>query len=433
MKRTMAVLTVLQVLLFTAGPGRASGPAISAGLAQADITPPLGCPMYGYASRKEGAVGVLDSLKARVLILKSEETVVALVSLDLGEFQSGWLQDRTHEMGIDYLLLLCSHTHAGPGFNRDDFPSPEKPLRRIAEERILKAIRAAQRDMFPAYITAGQGSIQVGYNRLRRDPDGLATTIFENHDHIPYGPVDPTVGVIRVDDARGRTRAVLVNYACHPVVLGSRNLKISADYVGVLCRLVEEELGAGVQCMFAQGGCGDINPLHQGRSRPVDYEKDYALVVKVGQLLAGEVLGILSRMEDRRGKSARLRAASDVLTVNHRWERGQTLRLGVTSLLINGEIGIIAIPGEPFHDFQFQLREKSALLHAYFFGYCDNSHQDWPDYLPDIPSAARGGYGASDSGIAEVGTGERLVNRGLVQLYTLRGMLFPEPRRGRRP
>ena len=49
--------------------------------------------------------------------------------------------------------------------------------------------------------------------------------------------------------------------------------------------------------------------------------------------------------------------------------------------------------------------------------------------LPDLASAARGGYGASDTTRAEVGAGERLVNAGLVRLLTLRGRLKAEPSR----
>ena len=48
---------------------------------------------------------------------------------------------------------------------------------------------------------------------------------------------------------------------------------------------------------------------------------------------------------------------------------------------------------------------------------------------PDLLSAARGGYGASDTTVAEVGAGERLVNEGLVQLFTLQGRLKPAPQR----
>ena len=67
--------------------------------------------------------------------------------------------------------------------------------------------------------------------------------------------------------------------------------------------------------------------------------------------------------------------------------------------------------------------------HAFLFGYCCDGPYAWPSYLPDIVSAARGGYGASDTTRAAGGTGERLVNEGLTQLFTLQGRLKSKPQR----
>lgn len=432
MKKILIFFLLLSTFITENLQASVNNPVIQAGMAQTDITPPLGCPMWGYDARKEGAAGVLDPLLAKVLILKSTDTTVAMVSWDICEFQSPWLRDKMHELGITELLIFNSHTHAGPFLDTPNFPSPEKPWKRTVEERILEAIRQAQKNMFPVFLAAGEGSIQLGYNRLRRDPDGLATTLFENPDRIPYEPVDPTVGVIRVTDTQGAIRAVIVHYACHPVVLGPLNRMFSADYVGAMYRKVEKTLGPNVSCLFVQGGCGDINPLFLARTG--DKDKDYPVVIKMGEYLADEVLQTLDRMKTLPGKSEQLLATTKLITVQNRWKPEKTLRFGTTSMLINQEIGIVTLPGEPFHKFQKDVREMSKLPHAYMFGYCDNSYQDWPNwYLPDIESAARGGYGASDSGEAEVGTGERLTDTGLIQLYTLRGMLHEKPEPGRMP
>ncbi len=117
----MLRIAALTLMLLT--PVLAVKPAIYAGIARTDITPPMGSPMYGYSSRTEGAEGVLDSLMAGVLVLKSDEAAVALVSLDVGKFQSPWLHDQAQALGLDHILLLSSHTHAGPRFT-DDFPRP---------------------------------------------------------------------------------------------------------------------------------------------------------------------------------------------------------------------------------------------------------------------------------------------------------------------
>jgi hypothetical protein len=72
-------------------------------------------------------------------------------------------------------------------------------------------------------------------------------------------PLDPTVNVLEVFDSDGRPKAVLVNYACHPSVLGPDNLDYLADYPGALRRYVEAQI-PGALYLFVQGGAGDIDP-----------------------------------------------------------------------------------------------------------------------------------------------------------------------------
>ena len=98
-------------------------------------------------------------------------------------------------------------------------------------------------------------------------------------------------------------------------------------------------------------------------------------------------------------------------------------------MLINGEIGFVTMPGEPFHKFQQDLRELSELPFTFFMGYTCNADYRWPSYLPDVLSAAYGGYGASETTRAEVGAGERLLHRGVAQLYRLQGRLKDRPMR----
>ncbi len=429
-RRTIILAAALLVLLPTSRSFSSSDePAIRVGLSKVEITPPVAGKMSGYAGRGS-STAVHDPLFAKVAYLESADTKVVLVSWEVCEFQSPWLREQLEAIGIRSFLLCSTHTHAGPDLNEPDFPSKEKPWRRTVEERILEAVKTAKEKTFPAFLSAAQGNITIGYNRLKRERDGTATTYFQNPWRIPLGPVDPTVGVIRIDDEKGTTRAVLICYACHAVVLGPKNTAISADYPGVATKRIEEHVGDDSLCFFIQGAAGDINPLLMGRE--AGSEEDFKLVRQAGNLLAKEVVEVLEGMKGKPGKSTELRFLSDVLTFKSRWEPEKNLKLGVASLLINREIGIVAIPGEPFHIFQKYLRDTADLPHAFLFGYTDCGHHDWPQYyLPDIRSASYGGYGASDTTLPEVGAGERLVNQGLIQLYTLRGMLKDKPGRPR--
>jgi neutral ceramidase len=423
MKPTLTSWFACFCLLISASVAQAE---ISAGIAVVDITPPAGGLTAGYAPVIP-TDGIHDPITARVLVLQSGQTSVAIVVWDLCVFNSPWLHEHLAETGIDRLLLLNTHTHAGPSLDQPGFPSKENPLKSMIEPKVLEAIKEAKQHLFPAFFAAGEGSIQLGYNRLVRQPEGFALTYFDNPERIPFGPVDPTMSVLRITDAQGSVRAVLVNYACHAVVLGPANLKISADYPGAMRREVEAKLGGNAVCFFLQGAAGEINPLIMARGKERD--QDFPLVETMGKLVAGEALAIIDRMKSIPGKADQMAIASKQMTVDNRWHPKDTTQTGVTTILLNSDIGILAMPGEPFQQFQVDWRRKSGLPHPFFFGYCCNSADPWAGYLPDLESAARGGYGASDGTNAEVGTGERLLNQGLIQLYTLQGRLKAAPQR----
>ncbi len=62
----------------------------------------------------------------------------------------------------------------------------------------------------------------------------------------------------RIDDSRGKTLAVVVNYACHPTTLAWDNTLISPDYIGAMREVVETAVGG--LCVFLQGASGDLGP-----------------------------------------------------------------------------------------------------------------------------------------------------------------------------
>ena len=109
-------------------------------------------------------------------------------------------------------MIASTHTHAGP-VTITTFFNPEESvdagyMNRLADS-VVQSVTTAWRDRFPAKVGVGAARVDgVGVNR--RSPDQL--------------PIDEQVGIIKVDAVDGDTRAVLMNYACHPTVLGPDNL-----------------------------------------------------------------------------------------------------------------------------------------------------------------------------------------------------------------
>jgi neutral ceramidase len=428
-----AIRLLLLLALVTAGPTSVHAATdLMAGVARVEVTPASSMPMYGYSNRKCGeSAGTHDPLFAKVLVLESGGTRVALVTSDLGSFVSETLRrDVAQKLDIPVLLLSVSHTHSAPTFLPfGSAPASDERAQAYLAElegKVFGAIAEASRSMFPARLGVGKGSLQLGYNRLLLREDGRARAVFDNLDRVPYGPVDPEVVLLRVEDASGRSRALLVHYAAHPVVLGTTNCKFSADYPGVVQAVVEEAL-EGTQVMFVQGGAGDINPLFQGRSG--DEAEDFALVDKMGQLLAAEVLRVNAGVAPLAPVTDPIAVRSEVLQFAERWEADRTVEVGITTLLIGREVAIAAVPGEPLHRLQRTWKEQAEVRVPLFWGYTWSAGGTWPGYIPDLRSAAYGGYGADATTRIEVGAGERIMLRHLTHLYDLLGMWKSAPGR----
>src|SRR6185369_12869921 len=86
-----------------------------AGVAQVDITPPVGHAMGGYSDRKGNATGTHDPLYATVLVIESNGKTLALVTADLRSFVSTRVGDAAKQkFGVDATIISSSHTHSGP-------------------------------------------------------------------------------------------------------------------------------------------------------------------------------------------------------------------------------------------------------------------------------------------------------------------------------
>ena len=422
----MKIISFFFCLLACAAAQPVSG--LTVGVARADITPKVSMPMYGYENRQCGpSNGVHDPLYAKALVLDDGGGRVAIVTLDLGSIVSERLKDEVAtKLHIPVLLLAASHSHSSPSF----LPYGSAPVndgsgsayQAELERKIFGAVEEASKSMFPATLTVGRGSIQLGYNRLIPQPDGRSRVAYRNPERIPYGPVDPEFLLLRIDDGAGRTRALMVQYAVHAVVLGQSNCKFSADYPGVMQAAVEREL-TGAQVMFVQGGAGDANPLFLGRSE--DEATDFGIAQKMGETLAAEVLK--ANAKAAAVEAGPIRARSQMLEFGNRWDKNKKLAVGVTTILIGKNIAIATVPGEPFHRLQKMWKSQAEVAYPLFFGYTYSNGGTWAGYIPDLGSAARGGYGADVSTTIEVGAGERIIQQHLINVYDMQGMWHDTP------
>lgn len=214
------------------------------GVGKSKVTPKVGSKLVGYFNRPEGSKGVHDELYARALVIDNGEMTIAICAVELlwlwGKIVVEIREQVAQRCGLkpEQILIACTHTHAGAApHETEDWDTP-------LANRVADAIVTAYESRQPARIGFGFGML-FGYSINRR---------WLNR------PVDPSVGVMRVDTADGKPLAILSNYGCHAVVMGYDNYLISGDWPSYSSRMLEEQFPDCI-ALFTQGGAGDVNPL----------------------------------------------------------------------------------------------------------------------------------------------------------------------------
>ena len=254
-----------------------------AGFSKVCISPAIGAPLAGFAARKDVSKGIHDDLFARALVLENAGSAVALVSVDVlalpTEFITRVRTDIQKSTGLnpDSVMIASTHTHAGPVtittfFNPDESVDPAY-MNRLAES-IQESVTRAWHRRFEARVGVGIGHVEgVGVNR--RTPN--------------QQPVDEEIGIIKVEDAAGATRAVFINYACHPTVLGPDNLLVTGDFPAFAVKEIEEAIGEGGFAMFVNGTQGNISMGHSSELSAIGVitpGRTFERAAELGHLLA---------------------------------------------------------------------------------------------------------------------------------------------------
>jgi len=262
MLRTLRLLLLaLLVLRISAAPASAE---LRGGVAKVDISDhdagPVNDPCYAKAL-------VLDRDGVRIVLV----TVDAVAIGEIGRIGSDFLGtvrdalQRELDLSPDHLMVNASHCH---GVVRADTAA-----------LVIQAVKEAAAHLEP--VRAGTGTAvesRISENRRFKLKDGSEADMRRAYAMPPdrlvseIGPIDPQIGILRIDRADGEPLAVLYNFACHPI-MNPPDKGSSADYPAYASRLIEEALGHGALAFFVQGCGGDINPVgYKEVAEPADAE-----------------------------------------------------------------------------------------------------------------------------------------------------------------
>ncbi|HEX2475076.1 MAG TPA: neutral/alkaline non-lysosomal ceramidase N-terminal domain-containing protein [Lacipirellulaceae bacterium] len=433
MKLMLRTFIVCGSCLFFAAHLVADEAQFKVGFAKRDITPQAPTPMWGYGARHALlSQGTADPLMAKAVVIEAGEQRLAIVGMDIGRGPTTAMMEQirkevAEQAGVGQVMIAGSHTHHGPvieltdreGFGKGKFDDAVAYSKRLPE-LLVEAIVEAKNGAVPARIGVAKKNVELNRNRhTKRTPR----------------PTDPLLAVIRFDDAAGKPIAVIANFAAHPVTMDTMILKFSADYPGALQNRVESSLKTN--CLFMPGASGDMSP-NRGSLDGMQYGAALGdIVVTLAQDIetkAPERPSIQAKV-DRFKFTSRVdfnnallmlmfeRAFFPELVRNYAQEFGGGIEPELTTVLINGNLALVGGSGEFFCNHANRLKERSYVDDTLFFGYCNGHHM----YFPTIEAASEGGYGG-DSTVApvQIGAGEEMMNRALINIYTMLGKFPPE-------
>jgi hypothetical protein len=378
-----------------------------AGVAIVDITPPPGLQMSGFAARVEPSIGTHDPLTVRALVV-DDTALVAVDVVGLHEDLVARVRARC-KLPDANVIVAAIHTHGAPVSMPGRLGTAADPgFLQAIEDGCVAAIEQALGSAREATITVGLGD----------DPD-----VARNRRHAD-GPLDRSLPVLRFRDESGAVFAVMVSYACHPVVLGADNRLLTADYPHYV-RKVVEEAHPGAVAVFLTGCTGDVNTGHSAHaswtldaSKARSFETAERLGRRIGEaaLVAGEapvgeavaafssdVILPLVRLEQEPlpvladGWRRELDGADPVRqTVLNAWigwaERFSNVApgrwTGRVSVFEWGGVPIVALPGEIFAETGLLIRDACGGRPAFVISYANGT----PGYIPPASEFAHGGY-----------------------------------------
>ncbi|MBC7855728.1 MAG: hypothetical protein IAF94_20040 [Pirellulaceae bacterium] len=254
-----------------------------------------------------------DKLYAKALVLSDETTTAVLITVDavalgeIGYIKNDYLPNvraaLAKELKIkpENVLINASHCHG--------IVCQEKDI----EQRTVQAVKEAWKKMVPVNVGVGTGhEDRIMENRRLKLKSGKeadvrhAYSLPPDDEVVGVGPVDPEIGVLRIDRKDGTTLAVVYNFACHPIqgVAGGEN---TADITGFASQVIEDNLSEGTIALFVQGCAGDINPaLYKGVDLPRDAEP-------LGNMLGLSTLKAMRKIKTR--ENAPLKLIHESLTL----------------------------------------------------------------------------------------------------------------------
>jgi hypothetical protein len=237
-----------------------------AGAAKGDITPskklmpmPL---IWGIRFTK-----VVDPVFVRVLAMSDGERqgLFIMFEMTLVPYAKETLDFIVKHTRLpkENIFMAATHTHGVTPVHLGIYKEKSRAERKCRawykqiRATLLATIREARANMVPAKYGYGTGKSYVNVNRDA--VFGEKSRLGSNFER----PSDKTVRMVRIEGMDGKTIALIVNYACHAVVMNGClvgwTTRLTGDLPGRTSAKIEAQMDGAV-VLWCSGAAGDQNP-----------------------------------------------------------------------------------------------------------------------------------------------------------------------------
>jgi hypothetical protein len=454
MSRFARVLAALSLLL-AACPLAAVAAELQAGVAVADVTPPVPYRMCGYFEERV-STGVKDPLLAKAIYFEQGETAAALVFCDLigvpRQVTAAARLQASEALKIppENIAIMATHSHTGPSYYdalRDHYHEKaialtgKDPLEKIdyrAEltDKLVQAIVAAAAAAQPVELRSGYAvEPRLSFNRRYHMKDGSVrfNPGLLNPDIVrAAGPIDPQVGLVELTapDAE-QPLAAVVAFALH--LDTTSGTEYSGDYPKFTQDRLRKTLGRNFISLFGAATCGDINHLDVTttevrrpevigsmlaetieaafaseslpRDEPALAVRSATVNAPLQQYPPARVAQAKANMDlvGTRELSFLDQVEAYKITALQAYD-GRTLPFEVQAFRLGRDTAIVTLPGEMFVELGLAIKAASPFRTTIVIELAN----DAPGYIPTKKAFAEGSYETVNS-VVEPGVGEALV------------------------
>jgi hypothetical protein len=388
-------------------------PALQCYYQVADITPTDSVVLAGFAARKGLSDGVYRPLKSHCLVLRNATEQVCIITNDMMEISTeqsdlirGEIAQRSG-LDVNHIFLHCTHTHSAPrtGGWTVEPGAPNVGFRaqfiHTVVSNAVEAITAERSRFVPFRLEIAKGSCLMNYNRCEKE-----------------GPCDRDVYALRLVDTKDKPIVALLNYSCHPVSLGWRSKVVAPDFTAAACTQLQQAWGCPV--FYFTGASGNIDPAG-GLKADTAYTAGKGKMVADAiaqspftKLPASDELKVVNREIDLpyqvdsitpEAIRAHVKSLGELGGVSdtwnddyHRWEKSTLKKLaeGKVKNYLPFQVGAVNVggailfftQGEPFCEYQMQLRQENPDREILFIAYTNGQNSYLPSayaYASDNP------------------------------------------------